>query len=195
MEARERILDATVDLLGERGTGAVRIDDIADTAGVGKQTIYRWWPSKTAVIVDALLTRSKQETPFPDTGDAYADLRQHLRGVARLFRSPLGQLIREVLAEAPGDPGAAQDFLDRFWQPRRELSRDWLARAVASGAVRPGLDAEATLDTIYSPFWARLVVGHQPIALRLVDDVLRVVWPGLAGPGGGQLSPGQTRSD
>src|SRR5688572_4998265 len=135
-EAHRRILDATFDLLGKHGAGKVRIDDIAAAAGVGKQTIYRWWPSKQAVVVDALLHRSTRETPFHDRGDARHDLRNHMRGVVRLFSSPTGALIREVIAQAQSDPTVARDFVERFWQPRRDLSTSFIRAAIERGQVR-----------------------------------------------------------
>ncbi len=179
MDARQRILDSTYALLGAGAPEAVGIDQIAQAANVGKQTIYRWWPSKHAVIIDALLEHSIRDTPFKDTGDARADLRNHMRGVIRLFQSPSGSVIRTVLGEAPSDPGVGQDFIDRFWQPRRDLSTAFLLRAIERGQVRADVDLEAALDAIYSPLWTRLIIGYGPVDYRLVDNVLDVVWPGL----------------
>jgi AcrR family transcriptional regulator len=178
-DARKRILDAAFELLGRQGAGQVRIDDIAAAAGVGKQTIYRWWPSKHAVVVDALLHRSTTETPFGDSGDARRDLRGHMRSVVRLFTSPTGALIREVVAEAQRDPAIANDFVDRFWQPRRELSTAFIHRAVERGEVRADVEVEAVLDAVYSPLWARLLIGYRPVDNQLVDDTLDIVWPGI----------------
>ncbi len=178
-DARQRILDAAYELLGSGPTTGVGIDQIALAAKVGKQTIYRWWPSKHAVIIDALLERSIRDTPFKDTGDARADLRSHMRGVVRLFRSPSGAVIRAVLSEAPTDPAVGRDFIDRFWQPRRELSTAFLRTAIERSQVRSSIDLEAALDAIYSPLWARLLIGYGPLEFHLVDSVLGVVWPGL----------------
>ena len=115
-EAQQRILDTTVELIGARDRRSADRRH-RPRPGVGKQTIYRWWPSKNAVIIDAILDQSTKETPFRDTGDARRDLRAHMRGVARLFASPLGALIKEVLAEASADPTIAQEFVEGFGQP------------------------------------------------------------------------------
>jgi AcrR family transcriptional regulator len=179
-DAQQRILDATFELLSQRASGRVSMDEIALAARVGKQTIYRWWPSKHAVIIDSLLVNSVRDTPFRDTGDALADLRHHMRGVVRLFSSPTGIMVREVLAEASSDPKVAQDFIDRFWQPRRELSTEFLLRSIQRGQVRADIDVEAALDAIYAPLWARLLIGFAALSYQYVDDLLSVIWPGLA---------------
>jgi AcrR family transcriptional regulator len=179
-DAQRRILDAAFRLVGEQGPAQVRIDAIAQAAGVGKQTIYRWWPTKTAVVMDALVQQTMAETPFPDTGDARADLRTHLQSVVRVFRSPTGCVIRELVAEGQADPAVAEEFRSRFWQPRRDLSTACLRAGIARGQVRDDLPLETTLDAIYGVLWVRLLIGHRALDRRAVDQVLDVVWPGVA---------------
>jgi AcrR family transcriptional regulator len=177
--ARQRILRQAFALISERGTGKVRIDDIAEAAGVGKQTIYRWWPSKAAVTLDALVDATLEATPFPQTANARADFRSHVRAVARLFASPTGALISEMVAESLLAASVADDFRDRFWAPRRVLSRARLQRAIAEGQVRDDLPVEPALDALYGPLWVTLLVRHRPASARYADDVLGVVWPGF----------------
>jgi AcrR family transcriptional regulator len=180
--AHRSILEATFELVSAHGVRRVRIDDIAAAAGVGRQTIYRWWPSKQAVVIDALLDHSTGDTPFPDTGDARCDLRAHMLGVVRIFTSSTGAVLREILAESYTDPDVARGFVDHFWQPRRELSTAFLRRAMDRGQVSSGLDVESALDAVYSPLWCRLLIGHQPLNQEFVDQVLAIVWPGLLAP-------------
>jgi AcrR family transcriptional regulator len=179
-DARQRILDAAFRLVGEEGPAKVRIDAIAEAAGVGKQTIYRWWPTKTAVVMDALVQQTMAETPFPDTGDTRADLRTHMQAVIRLFRSPTGSVIREVVAEAQADPSVAEEFRARFWQPRRDLSTACLKAGIARGQVREDLPLETTLDAIYGVLWVRLLIGHRKLDRLVLDQILDVVWRGIA---------------
>ena len=82
LDAERRILEATRTLISSRGPNCVSINDIAAEAGVGKQTIYRWWPSKAAVVIDALERIFETDSPFPDSGSAHSDLRTQLRRVA-----------------------------------------------------------------------------------------------------------------
>jgi AcrR family transcriptional regulator len=179
-DARQRILDAAFRLVGEEGPAKVRIDAIAEAAGVGKQTIYRWWPTKTAVVMDALVQQTMAETPFPDTGDTRADLRTHMQAVIRLFRSPTGSVIREVVAEAQADPSVAEEFRARFWQPRRDLSTACLKAGIARGQVREDLPLETALDAIYGVLWVRLLIGHRKLDRLVLDQILDVVWRGIA---------------
>jgi AcrR family transcriptional regulator len=179
-DAKQRILDATFELIGTQGQGKVRIDDIAELAAVGKQTIYRWWPTRNALVLDALVDRTLKDTPFRNTGNARKDFRDHLRGVAKLFASPTGRLICDMLADAQTSPEVAEEFRNRFWQPRRDLSIDRLQQAIRDGEVRPDVPLETALDALYSPLWIRLVIGHQPLTPKFVDEILDCVWSAIA---------------
>jgi AcrR family transcriptional regulator len=179
-DARRRILDATLRLIGEHGPAQVRIDAVAAAAGVGKQTIYRWWPTKTAVVLDALVEQTMAETPFADTGDTRADLRAHMLAVVRVFRSPTGAVIRELIAESQADPAVGKEFRTRFWQPRRNLSAGCVRAGIERGQVRADLPVETTLDALYGVLWVRLLIGHRELDQATVDQVLDVMWPGMA---------------
>jgi AcrR family transcriptional regulator len=180
--AQQRILQATYELLSGQAGVSASIDTIAEAAGVGRQTIYRWWPSRTALVLDALVAATMEATPFPNSGDARRDFQTHLRAVVRLFRSPTATLVRAFLAEAQSDPSVAAEFVARFWVPRRALSKACLRRGVAAGAIRADVDEEIVLDALYGPLWTRLLIGHQPMAWRVADAILDTVWAGIATP-------------
>jgi AcrR family transcriptional regulator len=176
--ARRRVLDSARDLVRKLGPRAVTVDQIAAAAGVGKQTIYRWWPSKSAVIMDALI-----ELTDPDPADlpdsTYEAIRIQMRRVARMFASRNGELIRELVADAQGDPALATDFRDRFFAHRRARGAATLANGIATGVLRPDLDIDDALDVLYGPLWLRLLVGHRPVGEAAADHVLDLAWPGL----------------
>ena len=179
--ARQRVLTAARDLVCELGPRAVTVDEIAGRAGVGKQTIYRWWPSRSAVVMDALIELTDPEpAATPDT--AYEAIRLQMRRVARMFSSRHGQLIRELVADAQGDPDLADDFRKRFFAHRRERGAATISQGISSGELRPDLDIEDTLDVLYAPLWLRLMIGHGPTSPRAVDRLLSLVWPGLVNP-------------
>lgn len=181
-DARRRILAATRDLICARGPLQVRIDDIAKEADVGKQTIYRWWRSKSAVVLDALADIAEVELAFADTGSTREDLRREMRQVASTFNSDYAPLIREIVAAAQGDPAVADDLRDRLFTPRRKHVAATLRRGIERGEVRPDLDLEAAIDALYAPLWLRLLIGHQRLSRRTADTVIDIVWPGLAAP-------------
>jgi AcrR family transcriptional regulator len=176
--ARRRVLNGARDLVSERGPRAVTVDEIAAAAGVGKQTLYRWWPSKSSVIMDALI-----ELTDPDPADlpesTYEALRLQLRRVAGMFASRNGELIRELVADSQGNPALAKDFRDRFFAHRRARGAATLEKGIVTGELRPDLDVEDALDVLYGPLWLRLLVGHRPVRQAAADELLDLVWPGL----------------
>lgn len=176
--ARQRILDAAFALVGAGGSAS--INDIVERAGVAKQTVYRWWPSRNAVVLDALVDGTMRETPFPDTGDLRADFRAHLRGVVRLFNSPTGTVVRNLVADSQTDERLADDFRERFWAPRRALSLVRIERGVELGQIRSDLDIELVLDAIYGPLWLRLLIGHRRLRPSDADRIVDAIWPGIA---------------
>ncbi len=176
LDARGRILAAAAALLDQGGADGATIDAIARRAGVGKQTIYRWWPSRSAVVLDALVTRSLDATPMPVTADARDDFRRHLAAVVDLFASPAGALLREMLGSAQRDPDVGREFVDRYWAPRREVSLQRFTAAQASGQIRPDLDPAVSLDVLHGALWLRLLIPHAPLDRRVVDQVVSAVW-------------------
>jgi AcrR family transcriptional regulator len=176
--ARGRVLDSARDLVCQLGPRAVTVDQIAAAAGVGKQTIYRWWPSKSSVIMDALI-----ELTDPDPADlpdsTYEAVRLQMRRVAGMFASRNGELIRELVADSQGDPALAKDFRDRFFAHRRARGAASLEKGIATGELRADLDVEDALDVLYGPLWLQLLVGHRPLSQAAADRVLDLVWPGL----------------
>ncbi len=173
-----RILDAVMSLVGT-STEPATINDIAAAAGVAKQTIYRWWPTRTAVILDALVDATMKTTPFPTTDDIRSDFESHLRSVIRLFGSPTGSVIRELVGQFQSDAAAQEEFRLRFWEPRRALSRAQLARGVEAGAIRADIDTEVVLDTLYGPLWSSLLIGHRRLRPSDAARVVGIVWAGV----------------
>jgi AcrR family transcriptional regulator len=176
--AQRRVLRSARDLVCRLGPRAVTVDQIAAEAGVGKQTIYRWWPSKSAVILDAL---SELTDPVPAElpDSTYDALQLQMRRVARMFASRNGELIRELVADAQGDPALAEDFRRRFFAHRRARGAATLEKGMSSGELRPDLNVEDALDVLYAPLWLRLLIGHLPTTQAAADRLLDLAWPGL----------------
>ena len=176
-DAEKRILDATRDLICERGATRVSINEIAAHAGVSKPTIYRWWPSKAAVVFDALEREIKANSPPPNTGTAYGDVRIQVQRVAKLMNSPLRAILRELIVETFGDDEVAEQFRTLFFAERRRQGAATVQAGIDSGELRPDLDPEIIGDLLYSPLWLRMIIGHQPLTPKAVDKLLDHVWP------------------
>jgi AcrR family transcriptional regulator len=167
------VLHAADDLLAERGFAGLTIEGIAARAGVAKQTIYRWWPSKVEVLLDTLIEDSQQELTVPDTGSAITDARQYLRRLAAFITDdPAGKVLLALIGEAQHDAAMASVFHTLYLDPQRRAERAMLARGVASGELPPDLDVDRALDALLGPVFYRALVTGGPISATFTDQLL-----------------------
>ena len=162
--AREAILSAAAELLLARGLGAVSMDAVAERAGVSKATIYRWWPTKETLALEALYHEWDTARPSSrDTGSLRGDLLALLRPWIRFVRTrPYGRVIAALITEARTDPQFAEQYRARFVEPRREPARALFARAIERGEIPAHSDIEVALDLLYGAIYHRLLHGHAP---------------------------------
>ncbi len=171
--ARRAILDAAAQLLTEPDGLAVTVESIAAAAGVGKQTIYRWWPSKGAVLLEAMAERARQTAPTPDTGTLRHDLEAFLAATFRGASSPpAASLLRAVMAEAQRDPHVAHLLLE-FTRGRRAALREILERGRDRRELPIDADLELMIDQAYGVLWYRLMTGHAPLTADLAERLAR----------------------
>jgi AcrR family transcriptional regulator len=179
--ARKAILEAASELLLARGLSAVSMDAVAERAGVSKATIYRWWPTKETLALDALYTEWAAARPHPrDTGSLRGDLLSLLRPWARLASSrPYGRVVAALLTEAQTDPAFAAEYRERFVEPRRQQAREIFRRAIERGEIPADTKVEVALDLLYGPLYHRLLHGHAPLNDRFVREVIDMVLDGV----------------
>jgi AcrR family transcriptional regulator len=171
--ARIAVLHAADDLLVERGYAAVTIEGIAARAGVAKQTIYRWWPSKFEVLMDTFLEDAAGALGIPDTGSTGEDLRQHLRQLAVfLTESAAGKVMLALIGQAQHDAAAAAVFQRRYLDERRALDRTILERGVARGDIRGNADLELVIDMLYGPVYHRVLLTGLPVDDSFTDGLV-----------------------
>ena len=162
--AHRAIVDAAKELLDEQGFAATSVDQIARRAGVGKQTIYRWWPNKAAVVLEAHAEQAAERTPLPDTGDLRSDLRAMAATFTRnLSDRVIGRVCVELIGEAQIDERFAAAYREVFVTERREAVRALLERGRDRGEVRDDVDIELALDLFSGPVWYRRLVRHAPL--------------------------------
>lgn len=178
-EAEASILKATLYLLERQPLRKVTADAIARRAGVSKATIYKWWPNKSQVALDAYLAGMSEQVIAPDTGSAEQDFTEQLKSVMAFYTSPLGKLFSQFLAEGQSDAAFLKLFRDRFIFVRRETAKVMWKRGVERGEIRPDVESEIVLDLIYGPLVLRLLTGHGSVGERESEAVVKAVFAGL----------------
>ena len=174
-DADEAILTAALELLGEAGVAGLSMDVLAQRDRVGKATIYRRWPSKEALILDALRTMA---TPLsdPDTGDLRADLLSYLGAIAERFAAGRGSDVLPHLIEASCFDPQLRVSLDAHVRARQTTLRTILRRGMDRGELAADADLDVLVDALLAPFFYRHLLTGQPIdatfAQRLVALVL-----------------------
>ncbi|MFE4549260.1 TetR/AcrR family transcriptional regulator [Streptomyces sp. NPDC056785] len=187
--SRRAIFDAALALVGEVGYPRTTIEGVAARAGVGKQTIYRWWPSKAAVLLDAfmdLAERAAREAgqesyEIPDTGDLAADLRQVLRATVDELLNPAFEVpSRALAAEGLVNEELGAEFVTKLLEPQLQLYVKRLRSAQDEGALRADLDPRIALELFVSPLAQRWLQRTGPISYAYTDTLVDYALYGLA---------------
>src|SRR6516225_4008874 len=181
-EADRAILTATLDLLAERGLAAMSIEEVAARAGVGKTTIYRRWPSKGLLALDAFVASFREEQPLPDTGTLRGDLLSALHAWVRaVTQTPMGPMLTGLIAEAQHDPELRRAWRERVLEPLRGQHRIMLDRAIARGELPATVDQEVILDLFFGAAQHRLLLGHLPLTDDFTRSLVDVILYGATG--------------
>jgi len=171
--ARRAILDAADDLLVEVGYAGVTIEGIAARAGVGKQTIYRWWSSKADVLMDNFGTDAKEELALPALGSVGEDLTAYLRLLARfLTQAPAGAVLTALIGQAQHDRAMAAAFRNSQLAEHRERERTLLRRGISGGELPADLDVDKALAELVGPVYYRVLVTGEPVDANFTDGLV-----------------------
>ena len=178
--ADRAIVTATLELMAERGVRDLRMDDVADRAGVGKATIYRRYRSKDALVSDAVATLVS-EIAIPDTGSTRDDLLALVSQAVELYSGSLAAgLMPPLIEEARRNPELARTVRDEFLTGRRAALSAVLKRGIRRGDLRRGLDLELALDVLGGAIFYRLLVTGGPIDEHLADGIVELILRGFA---------------
>lgn len=189
---RQAILDAAVELLGTRDYRDVPIEAIASAAKVGKQSIYRWWPSKAELVLEAFTEHSlNRMPPLVPSADAFADLEADLSRFFAFMRNPLiAKGVRSLIAEAQLDPEFRQQLYERVHRVRCEALRRVFRHGYEMGQFRRDLDEDALAHVIHGAFWYRFLSGTK----FACDDGYAKTIVALLRPGLELRAPGRASS-
>jgi AcrR family transcriptional regulator len=175
--AHDRILDAVFELLQTRSIRELQVQEVCRKAGVSKPTIYKWWPTKAAMVMAMFEQRMVRRLPPIESLSAEQLIRVAVPGLIRLFNGPFGEVAAEMIAAGQSEPAVLREFRDRYVLKRRKVAVKALEEAHASGEMNRSVDPELLLDLIFGPIYFRLLVKHQPLnqafGKALLDFVLR----------------------
>ncbi|ALU93512.1 TetR family transcriptional regulator [Streptomyces globisporus C-1027] len=195
--SRRAILDAALALVTEVGYRRTTIEGIAARAGVGKQTIYRWWPSKAAVLMDAFLDLAGRSAEgagsgedassdeaaqgIPDTGDLAADLKLVLRATVDELNDPVLEApTRALTAEGIVDAKLGAAFVHKLLDPQLALYVTRLRAAQEAGDVRADVDSRIALELLIGPLMHRWLLRTLPLTHAYADEIVDYAVGGLA---------------
>lgn len=179
--SRGAILHSAAELLLERGLDAVSMDAVAQHAGVSKATIYRWWPTKEALALDALFSEWAEHSGAElDTGSLRGDLLALLRPwVRQLRKRNYARVLGSFITKVHNDPTFAAEYQVRLLRPRREMANAIFERARERGELRPDVRIDIAQDIIWGAVYHRLLHGHAPLSDRFVTDAVDSALTGL----------------
>jgi AcrR family transcriptional regulator len=177
-DARRRIIAAVQQLVAEKGPAQATVTEISARAGVGRQTIYRWWRNRSLLVIDALIEMADSEFNFADSGRFEADLRRQMHRMAVSFAGPLGALIKELIGDSQGDPSIGEAFRIAFFERRRDQARRFVRRGIELGVLRDDIDVDGVAYALYAPLWLALIIGHEPLTKSLADRAMNAALSG-----------------
>jgi AcrR family transcriptional regulator len=173
----QAILESTYRMTASEGLSATTIDAIARDSGVSKMTIYKWWPSREALLIDAFLRQASMLLPLPEEGDAAAILRDHAAAYVEALLSDFGKVQLAVIAECIANTGSAQMFSQRYLAIRRDLAVEHIQRGQKDGSLGATAAPGDLYDRIYGTLFYEYVFGFRVLTTRyarqLVDEVLQ----------------------
>jgi AcrR family transcriptional regulator len=176
--SEEAILEAAAAILAKAGPAGFSIEAVARRARAGKPTIYRWWPSRTALLLD-VYQRQKMDIGHDDTGTLEEDVFRFLKGLFAHWRdTAAGLVFRTVLAEAQTKAEAAE-ALAAYAAGRRRQTGEIFARARSRGETRPDLDPEMAAEMLGGYAWSHLLTGRLDVDDATLREAARLLADGV----------------
>ena len=180
--ARRAVLDAALALVQEGGYSAATIEEIAARSGVAKTTIYRWWPSRPALVVDLLMELASAVAPPPAGPHPLRALRLELSRVAQAAGGLPGCLMLALVAEAQNDPSVRAALRKGLFNPRRKATAEVIRRAQAAGELGKAVPPRVAVDLLFGPVFYRRLLREEPVTEEFVRLVFESVRAGMGPP-------------
>ena len=173
------IIDTVFENLQKHGFRAVTIESISAKTGIAKTSIYRRWPNKAAMVMEAFLFRIGPGIEFPRNSSYVESIRLQMLALAKAFRGSYGSMIKALLGEAQFDAELAEAFRTRWITPRREAAKEVIRSAIRNKELRSNVNLDQALDALYGWLYYRLMIGSGPISDVCVREIFSAVLDGL----------------
>jgi AcrR family transcriptional regulator len=176
-ESHAKIMDAVYALLQKMSVRDLTMEAVAKRAKVGKPTLYKWWPSKAALVMAMFQERFSGKAEAAKAGTAEQALRNKVRVLIQESNGLFGKVMAELIAEGQSEPAVLKELQEQHMSHRRAAAIAEVEQAKANGEFPPDTDAEVLIDSVIGPIYFRLLLKFAPLTEKygenLVDQVLR----------------------
>jgi AcrR family transcriptional regulator len=169
------IMDAVYALLQVKSVRDLTMEAVAKRAGVGKPTLYKWWPTKATLVLAMLCERMAPKLEKPTVLTAEESLRFRARSLIKAFNGPFGRIVAGLIAEGQSEPAVLQEFFDRWISPRRNATITDLQRGKDAGELRSETEPELLNDAIFGAIYYRMLLRSGPLTRRFGEDLVEQV--------------------
>jgi AcrR family transcriptional regulator len=166
------IMDAVYALLQVKSVRDLTMEAVAKRAGVGKPTLYKWWPTKATLVLAMLCERMAPKLEKPTVLTAEESLRFRARSLIKAFNGPFGGIVAGLIAEGQSEPAVLQEFFDRWISPRRNATITDLQRGKDAGELRSETEPELLNDAIFGAIYYRMLLRSGPLTRRFGEDLV-----------------------
>lgn len=191
------ILNAALRLLETQNLQQITIESIAREAEVGKATIYRWWPSKASIVIEAFVQNHTVHTPIRTGVPVLEALRLHMHALIEQYSGWPGKVVAQVLAEGQANPQVLRELRERFFHGRRAMVLEVLEEGRRRGEVRSDMDVDVLMDFMYATVYFRLMMQHQPLDRHQADvlssAMMKIIVPAIEATPAGAERPARPR--
>lgn len=171
--AHRKILETTLSMLETQSLQDLTIEAIAKEAGVSKVTIYRWWPSKAMLVIEAFTEAHLVRTPMQRDLPPGPRLAKHLAMLCEQYAGFPGRVVAQIIAEGQHNPDTLRAFREQFHYGRRAVVREVMEEWRQSGEIDPKIEIEDLMDLLYAPVYMRLTLGHGGLDRVFVERHVR----------------------
>ena len=170
--SHEAILDAVQQILQKKSVRDLTMEEVARTAGVGKPTLYKWWPTKARLVLTMLTERMATKLGRPPKMTAEEALHFRVQLVVEAFNGPFGKVVAGVIAEGQSDPSVLREFFELWVAPRRDATLRELQLGVQNGELREDTKPELVNDAIFGALYFRFLLGSVPLTAEFAKDLV-----------------------